>query len=128
MSVYMEDELLAAGRSLEDLRKRWEGYWIFSLTVGQLKNEFGQEVLRDPQPDFPGHGLVRDPTGKRSQSKRSRMAASCELVCGPYEETAPGEEAARNQTADSLSGGTHDVAGLGFLLKVWRKLRSMIRA
>ena len=128
MSVYMEDELRAVGRSLEDLRKRWEGYWIFSLTVGQLKNEFGQDAPSRSAARLPGHGLVRDPTGKRSQGKRSRMAASCELVCGPYEETAPGEEAARNQTADSLSGGTHDGAGLGFLLRVLRKLRSMIRA
>lgn len=127
MSVYLEDELLAAGRSLEDLQKRWEGYWIFSLTVGQFRNDFGQEVLRDPQADFPGHGLVRDPAGKRSQGKKSRMAAACTLVRGPYEETTSEQEPARSQSPGSLSADTSDGSGCSFLRRFWHRLRALIR-
>ncbi len=83
MSVYLEDEINSAGRSLAELQKLWEGYWVFSLTVNQLRAEFDQEVVRDPQPDFPGHALVRDRSGKRSQGKRSRMASVCILVLQP---------------------------------------------
>jgi hypothetical protein len=83
MSVYLEDEINSAGRSLAELFKLWEGYWVFSLTVNQLRAEFDQEVVRDHQPDFPGHALVRDRSGKRSQGKKSRMASVCVLVLQP---------------------------------------------
>lgn len=127
MSVYLEDELLAAGRSLEDLQKRWDGYWIFSLTVGQFRDDFGQDVLRDPQADFPGHGLVRDPAGKRSQGKKSRMAAACTLVRHPYEETAPEQDPANSEGANSLPDGTNDSAGSKWLRRTWHRLRELIR-
>jgi len=80
MSVYLEDEIVSAGLSVEELQKRWDGYWVFSLTVDQLRVDFQQEVVRDPQSDFPGHALVRDRSGKRTQGKRSRMAAACIFV------------------------------------------------
>ncbi|MGH3187440.1 MAG: hypothetical protein ACRDPY_07475 [Streptosporangiaceae bacterium] len=83
MSVYLEDEIISTGHSLAELQKQWEGYWIFSLTVNQLTEEFAQEVVRDPQSDFPGHALVSDPSGKRTQGKRSRMASACILVYQP---------------------------------------------
>jgi hypothetical protein len=81
MSAYLGDAIQAAGKSPSDLQKMkaWQGYWIFSLTVQQLRDEFGQEVQRDPQPDFPGHALIRDPSGRRSQGKRSKMAVRCVL-------------------------------------------------
>ena len=79
MSVYLEDEIAAAGRVPSDLQKHWPGYWIFYLTVHELQHDFGQVVSRDQQPDFPGHSLVRDPSGKRTQSKRSKMAGRCRL-------------------------------------------------
>src|SRR5258708_40112160 len=79
MSVYLQDEIEHAGYVPRDLLKRWAGYWIYSLTVGQLRDEFGQDVSRDPMPDFPGHALVRDATGKRTQGKRTRMAERCVL-------------------------------------------------
>lgn len=103
MSVYLEDEINSAGHSLSDLQKRWEGYWVFSLTVNQLIEEFGQEVVRDPQPDFPGHALVRDPSGKRTQGKRSRMASVCVLVSQPGSELPNAQEV---QPLDENSHGT----------------------
>jgi len=83
MSIYLEDEILLAGLSVEELQKGWDGYWVFSLTVGELREAFGQVVTRDPQSDFPGHGAVRDSSGKRSPKKRSRMAEACVLVLEP---------------------------------------------
>jgi hypothetical protein len=83
MSVYLEDEIVSSGLSVEELQKRWNDYWVFSLTVDQLRVDFGQEVVRDYQSDFPGHALVRDRSGKRTQGKRSRMAAACILVLPP---------------------------------------------
>jgi len=79
MSVYLEDEIALAEKRPGDLQEIWPGYWIFCLTGKQLQEEFGQQVSRDPQDDFPGHALVRDPSGKRSPSKRSKMAAACTL-------------------------------------------------
>ena len=93
MSVYLEDEINSTGHFLGELQKRWEGYWIFSLTVSQLREEFSQEVVRDPQSDFPGHALVRDPNGKRSPGKRSRMASACMLVSEPGTSSSDAEEA-----------------------------------
>jgi hypothetical protein len=87
MSVYLADDIVAAGRSIDELQKLWEGYWIFSLTINQLRDDFGQEVIRDPQANFPGHALVRDPSGKRSAGKRSRMAANCILALQPSNES-----------------------------------------
>lgn len=87
MSVYLEDEILLAGLSVEELQKGWDGYWVFALTVGELREAFGQEVVRDPQPKFPGHGAVRDISGKRSPKKRSRMAEACALVLKPETES-----------------------------------------
>jgi hypothetical protein len=93
MSVYLEDEILSAGLKVSDLQQRWEGYRIVHLIVKQLRDDFGQEVVRDPQPDFPGHALVRDPSGKRSAGKRSRMAASCVLT--EPDEAIPGKSGLR---------------------------------
>jgi hypothetical protein len=92
MSVYLEDEISSTGHSLAKLQKLWEGYWVFSLTVNQLREDFDQEVVRDPQADFPGHALVRDRSGKRSQGKRSRMASGCILVLQPG--TSPSDDPA----------------------------------
>jgi len=84
MSVFVEDAILAAGRSIEELQKHWgNGYWVFSLTAEQLRDNFDQEVILDSKSDFPGHGLVRDNKGKRSQGTRSRMAKTCVLVLRP---------------------------------------------
>jgi hypothetical protein len=92
MSVYLEDEILLSGLSVEELQKNWDGYWVFSVTVGELRETFGQVVTRDPQPGFPGHGAVRDSSGKRSAGKRSRMAAACVLVLEPSSADADVEE------------------------------------
>lgn len=79
MSVFLADEIQQGGYLPTDLQKHWAGYWIFSLSVDQLREEFGQVVSRDPQPEFPGHALVKDPSGKRTQGTRSRMAHRCVL-------------------------------------------------
>jgi hypothetical protein len=78
MSVYLEDEIIAAGRSPLDLLKVWTGYRLCYLTVGQLRHEFGQVIDRDPTDDFPGHALVRSETGRRTQRQRSRMAMAAQ--------------------------------------------------
>jgi hypothetical protein len=75
MSVWLEDEIKAEGRLVTDLLERWPGYWIYSLTVDDLRGEFGQVVSREPVSDFPGHALVRDPSGKRTAGRRTKMAA-----------------------------------------------------
>ncbi len=117
MSVYLEDEINSTGHCLAELQKRWEGYWIFSLTVSQLRGGFDQEVVRDPQRDFPGHALVRDRSGKRSQGKRSRMASACVLVLRPGEDP---------QAPGSLSDEARDTAEHPtFVLWLWRRVRKV---
>jgi hypothetical protein len=80
MSVYLEDEILRAGKNPSELQKIWPGYWIFSLTVQQII-DLSQEVTRADDENFPGHANVRDLAGpRRSQSKRTKMANMSILV------------------------------------------------
>lgn len=117
MSVYLEDEIVLNGHSLAELQKRWEGYWIFSLTVNQLREEFAQEVVRDPQSDFPGHALVRDPSGKRTQSKRSRMASACILA------SQPGTAVSNAQEPQPLGDNPPVVKFPTMIQKLWYRVR-----
>jgi hypothetical protein len=76
MSVYLEDEIHEAGRSPVELLDLWPGYRLCHITVGRLREEFGQVIDRVPDDSFPGHALVRDPAGKRSAGTRSRLASA----------------------------------------------------
>jgi len=120
MSVYLEDEILTAGRSISELQKAWHGYWVFYLTVRQLRGDFGQIVTRDHQDSFPGHALVKDPTGKRSQGKKSKMAASSVLVSAGNGDV----DAVASEMPAVLSSEptTADIQG-GSWLRFWRRWR-----
>jgi len=74
MSIFLEDDILNDGESVENLLALWPNYRICYLTVGELRSEFKQEIERKNIDEFPGHALVRDLSGKRSQGTRSRMA------------------------------------------------------
>ncbi len=118
MSVYLQDEIELAGYVVGDLLKHWEGYWIFSIPVLQLRQSFGQEISRDPRPDFPGHALVRDLTGRRGPGKRSRIAEQCVLElagAGPASDTRPLMEA---QIVDKNTQDDTPIAG-----RLWNWLR-----
>jgi hypothetical protein len=73
MSVYLADEMERAGVTVDDLLARWEGYSVCWFTAGELR-KLGQIVSRDADGVFPGHGAVRDRTGRRSARTRSDLA------------------------------------------------------
>jgi len=79
MSVFLSDDMERAGKTLEDLLKAWPGYRVCSFTVDELRDCYGQEVVRMPIDEFPGHAEVIDTSGKRSSGTRSKMARGAYL-------------------------------------------------
>jgi hypothetical protein len=73
LSMFLSDEMEAAGKTVADLGKLWPGYRVCWITVGQVC-ALGQEVVRDPIEQFPGHAAVRDRSGRRSAGTRARLA------------------------------------------------------
>jgi hypothetical protein len=82
MSVYLEDDIVKDGRSPDELYTVFAGYSICFLSVADLQDRFKQEVLVQPVDLFPGHALVRDPNGKRTQATRSAMAREATWYTG----------------------------------------------
>lgn len=74
MSIFVEELVTRADRTVEQLMAVFPGSWLCYLTIDELVNEFKQVVTVDPVDLFPGHALVQDQNGKRSQGTRSRMA------------------------------------------------------
>jgi hypothetical protein len=79
MSVFLEDEILAAGKKPEDLLSSWPGYKICYLTVGQLR-EYGQLIARAPADNFPGHANVTDSSGKRNGGRKTKLAKGAQWL------------------------------------------------
>jgi hypothetical protein len=75
MSVYLEDEMLADGKTPQDLLDLWPGYRLCYHTVGEYR-ELGQVIVRQPHGSFPGHANVTDGSGRRSASRRTKLAKS----------------------------------------------------
>ena len=66
-------QMEAAGNTVADLGSLWPGYRVCGITVGQVR-ALGQQVVRDPIKEFPGHAAVRDLTGRRSAGTRAKLA------------------------------------------------------
>ena len=84
MSVFLEDDVIAAGKQPEDLLAldMFEpGSVLAYHELGYYRNN-GQDVRRRPIDEFPGHANVRDTTGKRSGGIMTRMAKSARWMTG----------------------------------------------
>lgn len=81
MSVFIEDEILAAGHKATDLRdlEEFPGYLTCWWECRFLR-ELAQTIVRDPVEFFPGHGLVSDSNGSRTLSVRRRLAKSAKWL------------------------------------------------
>jgi hypothetical protein len=75
MSVFIQELVERESRTVDELRELFSDDYVCFLTVEELENEFKQVVTLDNVPLFPGHALVRDQNGKRTQGTKSRMAA-----------------------------------------------------
>ncbi len=75
MSVNFSDEMAAAGKTLEDLKKHWgDRYEIFQFAAQDLVTN-GERLWRDPDDDFVGHGACkRNDNGKRSLAQKRTLA------------------------------------------------------
>jgi len=76
LSVFLEDEIRAAGKSPEDLLglAEFPRYRLCWIRVGALRS-LDQLIERDPQPIFPGHALVSNVNkGRRSTGTRRKIA------------------------------------------------------
>jgi hypothetical protein len=73
MSVYLEDEIIAAGKKPEDLLTLWPGYRLCYLTAGEYR-QLNQRIVRAHDDAFPGHANVTDGAGKRSGGRRTKLA------------------------------------------------------
>jgi hypothetical protein len=74
MSVFIEELMEREKRTVEELRALFSGHFVCYHTVDALQKEFKQIIVLERSDRFPGHALVRDQTGKRSQATKSRMA------------------------------------------------------
>jgi hypothetical protein len=74
MSVFVEDWVLAANETLENLLGKFPGSRMSWLYASEYQDE-NQVVEAAPDDDFfPGHAAVRDRNGKRSARTRTRLA------------------------------------------------------
>jgi hypothetical protein len=73
MSVFLEELFVRENRTPCELLTVFPGHRLCYLTAGQLEDELGQSLFLDPTPEFPGHAVVYDKSGKRSQGTRDRM-------------------------------------------------------
>jgi len=82
MSVYFADEMAAAGRGVRDLQAHWgDAYVVLEFEASELRAE-GEDLWRDPNGEFPGHGACKRADGsertrgqKRQLAKRSKIAS-----------------------------------------------------
>lgn len=81
MSVFIEDEILAAGHKATDLLELEEfpGYFACWWEARVLYN-LSQVIERDPVEFFPGHGLVSDSSGPRTLSVRRKLAKAAKWL------------------------------------------------
>lgn len=88
MSVFLEDEMSAAGTTPEQLLKWWgKPARLFKFTVSQLKS-YGEEVFRAPIDEFPGHGGVRrSDRSRRSGGQKKKLAREAKYHDVPGDST-----------------------------------------
>jgi hypothetical protein len=75
MSIYLADGMQANGKSLADLQDHWgPGYKIVEFTAVELRAA-GEEVWRDDDENFPGHGACKRADGsKRTAGQKKALA------------------------------------------------------
>jgi hypothetical protein len=86
MSVFLEDEIVAAGRSPEELFQVFDPSYKICWHYASEYFDLGQSVERAKDEIFPGHANVTDANGKRSAGKRSKLALSARWLERPEEE------------------------------------------
>lgn len=76
MSVFLADEMKAAGKTVDDLLAWWPKgpVKVAPFTAGELR-ALGEEVSRHPIEDFPGHGGVRRSDRKRRSGGQKKNLA-----------------------------------------------------
>lgn len=71
MSVYFEDGIAEAGKTVADLGKHWnrdgDHYAVYQFTARDLRDA-GEKLWRDADDDFPGHGACK----RQDDSERTR--------------------------------------------------------
>lgn len=87
MSVFLEDEIVAAGRSPEGLFQVFDSSYEICWHYASEYFALGQNIERAKDEIFPGHANVTDTTGKRSAGKRSKLALSARWLNRPEEES-----------------------------------------
>ena len=79
MSVLIEDVVLSAGRSPEDVLAPFKGYAMASIKAG-LARECSLGVMREPLPEEPAHAVV---FGKKTKQVRRKLASGSEWIIEP---------------------------------------------
>ena len=74
MSVFVEDWILASGKTVQELSLKFPNHRLTWMTVAEYE-ELGQTLEPAPVDDFfPGHAAVRDGSGRRSAGTKTKMA------------------------------------------------------
>ncbi|WP_433801662.1 hypothetical protein [Actinomycetospora sp. CA-084318] len=80
MSIYLRDQLLDEGWTVQGLKAEWEGYEAFEITVGELR-EHGELVWRAPMGKIPGHAAVKRPqNAERTRGQKRKLAKTFRLA------------------------------------------------
>jgi hypothetical protein len=87
MSVFLEDEIIAAGKSPQDLFQVFDPTYEICWHYASEYFDLGQNIERAKDDIFPGHANATDLTGRRSGSKRSKLALSARWLERPEEES-----------------------------------------
>lgn len=76
MSVFLEPDIIAAGRRPDELlhTNRFETGSRLSWVTLSFYRQQKQIVTRRPVDWFPGHANVRDESGRRSGGKKTKLA------------------------------------------------------
>ncbi len=78
-SFVLADAVHESGRVAGDLVADKPGYGVVAISVGDIR-DMKLEVIRDPQPDEPGHVLV---PGKKTRSIKRRLKEAARWVVQP---------------------------------------------
>ena len=78
MSVFLENEILAAGRKLEDLLEIWGAGYRLCYHSAREYRLLGQIIEPASIEEFPGHANVTDRAGKRNARRKTELAKSAQ--------------------------------------------------
>lgn len=87
MSVFLEDEIIAAGKTPYDLLQVFDPTYKVCWHYASEYFDLGQDITRAKDDIFPGHANVTDITGRRTGTKKSKLALSARWL--ESEEEAP---------------------------------------